>query len=416
MLANNDLPTGKADLLGLPALSALNADALAAHAQASGEPQWLQQRRANALAAYEAAALPRWSRTDLAQLQLDAVIPASDASATAVQWDPTLSQQGVIFTTLKAALRSHAELIERYLGRAVSPIANKFNALHAALWQDGALLYVPKNVAVEEPLRVVYTLSGSNTLIAPHTLIILERGASVTLVEEFTSPDGLTNPVAFPATEAFIGESAQLRLCSVQQWGEGVRHIGAQRVAFEKDGGCEWVSIALGGQLQHIDAEATLGANGARVNWLGVTFASKHQHLVIAPWLRHAANSTDGFMQFKTVVSDHGYSVFDGMVRIEADTHGTVSRLEEHAVHLSQESRNDSIPGLMIDSNDIARAGHASTSGKIDDEQIFYLQARGIPRAEATRIIVMGFLMPVIEAVPVEDLRERLIAAVEEKI
>lgn len=416
MPANNDLPTGRAELLGLPAVGALTADSLAANAQAAGEPQWLRARRAEALAAYAAAEPPRWARTDLTQLQLDAVVPASDASATAVQWDAALAQQGVVFTTLKAALRSHAELIERYLGSAVKPAANKFNALHAAVWQDGALLYVPKNVVVEEPLRVVYTLGGSNTLIAPHTLVILERGASATLIEEFTSPDGLTNPVALPATEAFVGENAQLRLCSVQQWGASVRHIGAQRVSFEKDGGCDWVSIALGGQLQHIDAEATLNANGARVNWLGATFANKRQHLVIAPWLRHAANSTDGYMEFKTVVAEHGYSVFDGMVRIEADTHGTVSRLEEHAIHLSQDSRNDSIPGLMIDSNDIARAGHASTSGKIDDEQIFYLQARGITKADATRMIVMGFLAPVIEAVPVEELRERLVQAVEEKI
>ena len=416
MLANSDLPVGKAEQLGLPAIAALSPAALAANARAAGEPAWLQQRRATAWAHYEANELPRWNRTDLAQIALDAVVPASDASATAVQWDPSLSQQGVVFTTLKAALRSHPELIERRLGSAVKPDANKFNALHAALWQDGALLYVPKNVVVEEPLRVVYTLSGSNTLIAPHTLVILERGASATLIEEFISPDGLVNPVALPATEAFVGENAQLRLCSVQQWGEGVRHIGAQRVSFEKDGSCDWVSIALGGQLQHIDAEATLNANGARVNWLGATFANKRQHLVIAPWLRHAANNTDGFMQFKTVVSDHGYSVFDGMVRIETDTHGTVSRLEEHAIHLSQDSRNDSIPGLMIDSNDIARAGHASTSGKIDDEQIFYLQARGISRADAVRMIVMGFLTPVIDAVPVEELRERLVAAVEEKI
>jgi Fe-S cluster assembly protein SufD len=412
----NDLPVGKAELLGLPAVGALSTHVLANHARGAGEPAWLQERRTSALAAYAGAEQPRWSRTDLSQLQLDPAVPASDASATAVQWDPTLAQQGVVFTTLKAALRSHAELIERYLGTAVNPTANKFNALHAALWQDGALLYVPKNVVVEEPLRVVYTLAGGNTLIAPHTLVILERGASATLIEEFASPDGLENAVALPATEAFVGENAQLRLCSVQQWGEGVRHIGAQRVSFEKDGGCDWVSIALGGQLQHIDAEATLNANGARVNWLGATFANKRQHLVITPWLRHAANNTDGYMEFKSVVSDHGYSVFDGMVRIEADTHGTVSRLEDHAIHLSQDSRNDSIPGLMIDSNDIARAGHASTSGKIDDEQIFYLQARGITRADATRMIVMGFLTPVIEAVPVEELRERLIQAVEEKI
>lgn len=412
----NTSQTGTTYPLGLPALGALSPQAILEHARAGGEPAWLQERRAAAWERYLASDMPRWTRTDLSKLQLDGVVPASDASSTTVQWDEKLAEQGVVFTTLKRALASHGELIRQYLGEAVSFEANKFNALHAALWQDGVLLYVPKNVAVEQPLRVVYTLSAGETAIAPHTLVVLERGASATLIEEFASHDGLQQPLALPAVEAFVGDGAQLRLCSVQQWGSGVAHIGAQRVVFGRDGSCDWVSVALGGQLQHIDAEARLGSDGSRVNWLGATFANKDQLLVIAPWLRHAANSTDGYMEFKTVVSDQGYSVFDGMVRIEEDTHGTISRLEEHAIHLSKESRNDSIPGLMIDSNDIARAGHASTSGRIEDEQLFYMQARGIPKDEATRMIVMGFLAPVIDAIPVEELRERLTAAIEEKI
>lgn len=397
-------------------LGSMSVEMLLAQSQAVGEPEWLKQWRVAAWEHYLATDLPRWSRTDLSKLQLDSLLPAGDAGSTTVQWDQDLAAQGVVFTTLKRALTTHGDLIEQYIGEAVNFEANKFNALHAALWQDGALLYVPKNVAIEQPLRVIYTLSGDRTLIAPHTLVVLERGASATLIEEFVSRDGLAAPLALPAVEAFVGDGAQLRLCSVQQWGSGVSHIAAQRVVFGRDASCDWVSVALGGSLQHIDAEAKLGNDGSRVNWLGGTFANKDQHLVIAPWLRHAANSTDGYMEFKTVVSDKGYSVFDGMVRIEADTHGTISRLEEHAIHLSRDSRNDSIPGLMIDSNDIARAGHASTSGRIEDEQLFYMQARGIPKDEATRMIVMGFLDSVITAIPVEELQERLTAVIEEKI
>lgn len=413
MLANNEQSNAAQTL---STVSALSVEALVAQSRAHGEPTWLQDRRAAAYEFYLANEAPRWTRTNLSKLSLAEAAPASDASSTTVQWDESLAAQGVVFTTLKRALGSHSDLIAQYLGEAVKYDANIYNALHAALWQDGVLLYVPKNVVIEQPLHVIYTLSAARSLIAPHTLVILEHGASATLIEEFISPDGLEQPIALPAAEVFVGDSAQLRFCSLQQWGRGVYHIGGQRVIFGRDASCDWVSVALGAQVQHIDAEARLGNDGARVNWLGATFADEDQNLVIAPWLRHASNNTDGYMEFRTVVTDKGYSVFDGMVRIEEDTHGTISRLEEHAVHLSRESRNDSIPGLMIDSNDIARAGHASTSGRIEDEQLFYMQARGIPKDEATRMIVIGFLEGIISAIPVEELCERLVQAIEEKI
>lgn len=407
---------GSTYTVGLPTIGSINADALIEHARASGEPAWLQQRRGDAWHYYATHDRPPWKRTDLTKLRIDMLTPTSDAGSTGLQWDPSLSQQGVVFTTLKAAIRTHGELIEQYLGKAIDPQGNTFNALHAALWQDGVLLYVPKNVVLEQPLHVVYTSPAGGTAVAPHSLIIVERGAQATFVEEFSSSDDAGQALALPHTEVFIGDGANLRLCSVQQWGNEVYHIGGQRVLFGRDAGCEWVGVSLGAKVQHVDAEARLGSDGSHVNWLGATFANHDQTLLTGPWLRHAANSTEGFMQFKTVVSDAGYSVFDGMVRIEGDTHGTISRLEEHAIHLSRESRNDSIPGLMIDSNDIARAGHASTSGRIDEEQLFYMQARGINKAEATRIIIMGFLASVLDAIPVDDLRERLAMAVEEKI
>jgi Fe-S cluster assembly protein SufD len=121
-------------------------------------------------------------------------------------------------------------------------------------------------------------------------------------------------------------------------------------------------------------------------------------------------------MEFKTVVNDHGYSVFDGMIKIEPQSTATSTRLEEHALHLSPQSRNDSIPGLKIDTNSVLKGGHASTSGDIDEEQLFYMQARGISKADAKRMIVMGFFSPALDTIPVEALRHELETIIEAKI
>jgi Fe-S cluster assembly protein SufD len=392
------------------------ADQIAERARAAGEPEWLVERRREAWAHFVESPLPEWRRTDISALDLAKLAPAEAPQGTAIQWDETLAAQGVICTNLTSAVRSHADLVQKYLDVAVPFQAHKFTALRAALWQDGVFLYVPKNVALDVPLRVIYTLAESTQAAFPRTLVVLEQGASVTLIEEYTSNDRADITLAGPSSEIFAGPGSSIRFISAQHWGSKVYHFGAQRIVLERDANAEWTSIALGGQVQHIDAETTLLGNGSRVNWLGATFANDNQILYNGPWLRHAGNNAESFMQFKTVVNDHGYSVFDGMIKIELDTKATATRLEEHALHLSPESRNDSIPGLKIDSNDVLRGGHASTSGDVDDMQLFYMQARGINRDEARRMIVMGFLAPALDTIPVDDLREALTSIIEGKI
>lgn len=400
----------------LPTLNEISAEMVVARSQAAGEPAWLTERRREAWTAFAQMNPPEWRRTDLSKLDPTTIAPSDGVHATAIQWDPALAAQGVVFTTLAAALHTHEALIQKYLDTAVEPLKHKFSALRAALWQDGALLYVPKGVAIEVPLRLIYTLAADGVAIFPRTLVIVEPQASVTLIEEFTSPDLRAGSFAGPITELFVGDGASVRFVSIQHWGSGVYHLGGQRAILARDANLEWTSIQLGGQVQHIEAETTLVGNGSRLNWLGATFAADTQHLVIAPWMRHVGHNCESFMQFKTVVNDTAYSVFDGMIKIEHESAATSTRLEEHALHLSPKARNDSIPGLMISTNDVLKGGHASTSGDIDQEQLFYMQTRGIPRAEAQRMIVMGFFEPALETVPLEELRAELTAEIAAKI
>jgi Fe-S cluster assembly protein SufD len=400
----------------LPTLSELTDARIVEAARAAGEPEWLIERRAAAWRFFAESTPPFWRRTDLSKFKSENIAAPLSAQGTLVQWDEQLARRGVVFTTLAAAARDHEALVRQHLGTVVDPLTHKFTALHAALWQDGVFLYVPKDVAVELPLHAVFTLADGSLASFPHNLIVVERGASVTFIEEFTSRDVDGQAFASPATEIVVGAGASVRYLTAQNWGQGVYTIGSQIARVGDDGNLEWAALNLGGQLQHIEAETNLAGNGARVEWTAATFAGAGQSLLTAPWLRHVGANTEGHMDFKTVVTGAGYTVFDGMIKIEKGSRGTISRLEEHAIHLSDKARSDSIPGLMIDTNDVQRAGHASTSGQIDEEMLFYMRSRGIGRDDAVHMIVMGFFEPVLDRIPLEEMRERVAGVIEAKI
>ncbi len=396
-------------------LKEFTADAILAASRERGEPGWLGERRREAWEFFIQAVPPIWRRTDLSGLKPEDLAPAAESAAT-LEWDPSLAEQGVVFKPLREALASHEELVKGWMDSAVAPLEHKFSALRAALWSDGALLYVPKNVVAEAPLHVRYSFPAGASAVFPRTLVVLEDNASATLIEEFVSADQAAGALAAPISEVFAGPGSQVRFISIQRWGANVYHIGGQKLVLDRDASAQWTSVALGGKVQHIEAETTLKGNGSQVNWNGATFASGTQLLLTAPWLRHVGHNAESFMEFKTVVNDTGYSVFDGMIKIEHESAATSTRLEEHALHLSPKARNDSIPGLKIDTNSVLKGGHASTSGDVEEEQLFYMQSRGIPKDEAKRMIVMGFFSPALDSIPVEALRAELEAIIERKI
>lgn len=402
-------------ILSSQQLSELTAAQIVEIAHAAGEPAWMVARREAAWQAYRAAEAPFWRRTDLTKLQTDALVAPAAAQSTTLVWDESLAAQGVIFTSLAQALREHPELVQKYFGTAVSD-EHRYRMLHSALWQDGAFLYVPKNTVVETSLRAIYSLAEGNQSTFPHTIVVLERGASANFIEEYSSPDQQSQALCAPVSEIFVGDGATLRYVVLQAWGAGVYHIGAQRVMFGRDASCDWVALNLGAALQHVETEANLKGDGSKVNWMAAILANGDQVLLNAPWLRHGGTNTEGHMDFKTVVKDTGYTIFDGMIKIDHESRGTITRLEEHALHLSPKARSDSIPGLKIDTNDVAQAGHASTSGEVDDEQLFYMLTRGIPRAEAIHMIVTGFFEPVVDRIPDQALREQVADMIEAKL
>lgn len=396
MPANSDLQT-------LPTLGELTVDALAADA--------LRAARAEALLRAQQLELPFWRRTDLKNFTLDGLQTTYGSVSVQVEG----GAQGVYVADLQTALHEKSDLVARYFGAAVSSDHNKFVAFNAALAQDGIFVHVPRNVEVAEPIRVTYTLPAGGQAIFPRTIVVAEANSRVTVVEEFTSNDLDSYGLVVPVSELFPTEGAEIRFISLQTLGRNAYQLGAQRAIVGRDARVWWLAGAVGGNVQHIDMEVALQGNGAALEWNGFTFGTGTQQLLWAPTVKHIGRDTEGGIDFRSAVADTAYVVFDGMIDIEKGAQGTNSDLRDAALHLSDKARSDSIPGLEIDANEV-KAGHGSTSGQIDEEQLFYLQARGLSKADATRMIVLGFFSAVVERIPLDDVQERVLQLIEAKM
>lgn len=374
------------------------------------EQNALTETRRSALATAQQSDLPIWRRTDLKDFKLDALRPSYGAVEIHAS-----AQQGVYIADFQTAVREKGDLVARYFGTAVPSNLNTFVAYNTALANDGIVVHVPRNVEVSEPIRVIYHLPAGGVAIFPRTLVITEANSRVTVIEEFRSDDldgyGLSAPVA----ELFANDGSEIRFVSLQTLGQNAYQLGGQRAIVGKDARVWWLVGAVGGNVQNMQMQVNLQGNGSALEWYGFTFGTGTQQLLWAPTVNHIGVSTEAQIDWKSAVSDTAYVVFDGMIDIEKGAQGTNSDLRDAVLHLSDKARSDSIPGLEIDANEV-KAGHGSTSGQIDEEQLFYLMARGLSRADATRMILLGFFASVVERVPFDEVRDRVLELIEAKI
>jgi len=369
----------------------------------------LAQARRSALATAQQLDLPIWRRTDLRDFKVE------DLRLTygTVEIHARV-EQGVYVADFQTALRDKGDLLARYFGTAVPTDLNTFVAYNTALANDGVVVYVPRNVEVAEPIHVTYHLPAAGAATFPRTLVISEANSRVTVIEEFRSDDLSAYGMSAPVAELFANDGSEIRFISLQTLGQNAYQLGAQRAIVGKDARVWWLAGAVGGNVQHMDMQVNLQGNGAALEWYGFTFGTGTQQLLWAPTVNHIGLSTEAQIDWKSAVSDTAYVVFDGMIDIEKGAQGTNSDLRDAALHLSDKARSDSIPGLEIDANEV-KAGHGSTSGQIDEEQLFYLMARGLSRADATRMIVMGFFAAVVERIPYDEVRDRVLELIEAK-
>lgn len=439
---------------------------------ALGGPDWLQAKRADALSLFNELDLPHasveaWKYTDVSGLDFAALRPASakprvqDVSALparvqkrlnstdvgaylvldgpdvvyASQLPTALVAQGVVFSDLKTALTEHADLVQQYLysvvpaevpddttiaapgttpSKSPDPSEGKFSALNAALWTNGAFVYVPRGVEVELPLGSFRVMDESGTFTATRTLVVAGENASVTFIDEQDSPE-LQNAYAFGAVELVLGQGARVRYVSVQNWGRGVTHIQRQRGDLGRDATLNSLVVTMGASLSRTEMQSYLRGQGSDSEMLALYFASGDQHFDHYTLQHHAAPHAHSDLLYKGVNADQSRGVFSGMIKVDLGAQKTDAYQKHRTLMLSSEARNDSIPQLEINANDV-RCSHGSTTGPVDQEQLFYLRSRGVPKALAEKMLVTAFLEDVLSRVPLQSVVKYIEAVIAEKV
>jgi len=325
-----------------------------------------------------------------------------------------LDARGVIFCDLDVAAEKYPELVDQHLHSLVPTDRTMFTALHGAFRTGGTFLYVPADVAVEMPLQTVTYLDADGAAVFPHTLLIAERGAEVTFIDRYVSPD-LERGLSDAVTEIVVGDGAHVRYASIQEWGNGVTHLSVQRTRLGRDADFRSLAVGFGASLARAEVEAVLAEPGGFSELLGVFFADEDQHFDHRSVQDHAAPNCTSDLLYKGALLDRSRAVYSGWVHVRPDAQKTIAMQTSRNMVLSEHAKADAIPNLEIEANDV-RCGHAASVGPVEEETLFYLQSRGISRKEAERLVVTGFFQEVLDRVTLEEVRHGAELAIQEEL
>ena len=337
-----------------------------------------------------------------------------------------LKKKGVYFAHLHTALQERPELLRTYfMSKAVTletalksgNIAqhNKFDALHGAFWQGGYLLHVPKGVRVEVPLRVYIRMSEAEQADLSHTLIVAEEGSQVVILEDNLSVNPDVGGLHSGAVEIFAGQNSNVTYVQVQRWNRQVWNFASHRAMVARDAQLYWVTATFGGRLSKINQAVVLEGAGCTAQMLGLAFTDARQHLDISTAQEHISPHTSSDLLYRTVLKDRAQTAWGGNIYVYPSANHTDAYQKNDNLLLSERAHADTLPGLEIQAHEV-RCTHGATAGKIDPEQVFYLMSRGVPYAQAEKLIVDGFFEPVMERIPLESVREELSASITHKL
>jgi Fe-S cluster assembly protein SufD len=417
-----------------------------------GEPAWLKEKRLEAWRAFEKTPMPTlrdeaWRYTDISDVRIEDFVPyapspdasseqdlpdavqalireGEENSALLVQHnsesaytrvDEELLQKGVVFTDLHTALLEHEDLIKEKLFALVPLDYDKFAALSAAVFSGGSFLYVPRGVQVEVPIQSYRWLDVVGSIM-PRTLVVVEEGASVTYIDEYASADGEEPAFSNGAVELYVGEGANLRYVSLQNWERNVLHFNTIRSSTEKDATINSLVVSLGSQLSRTNVEAGLTAAGGDSEMLGLYFADSNQVIDHHTLQDHISPNAHSDLLYKGALRDESLTIFSGLIRVEPGAQKTDAYQTNRNIILgTDDAFAVSLPNLEIMADDV-KCSHGSTTGQVDETELFYLMSRGIPRHEAEKLVVFGFFGEVTSRVPLRGLKEKLDRAIEGKI
>ena len=329
--------------------------------------------------------------------------------------DPALEAKGVRVCGIATC---ELDELASSLGACSDASPDAFTVLHDAFLAGGAFVKVPRGVVVEQPIVVLHWSEGDGLASFPHTLVVAEEGAEVTVFDRYGSTDtgsGTTGHLADAVVELIVGDNAHVRYLSVQEHGPRTWQIALQRAHLGRDASLKSSVVALGGDYARLRSESLLSGQGAESDLTAVYFGDGGQMLDFRTLQDHDAPNTRSDLLFKGAVEDIAQSVYSGLIRIRKHAQKSNAFQTNRNLVLTEGAEAKSVPNLEIEADDV-KCSHASTVGPVDEDQLYYLATRGVPPEEAERLIVLGFFDDVFDRLPVPSLVAPLRRSVVEKI
>jgi len=414
----------------------------------ANEPSWLLDLRLQALAKAEDLALPKPDKTNISKWNFTAFDKHTSQASTIssvdelpevvkalidteavknlyVQRDQTaaystlteeLKSQGIIFTDIQTAAKEHSDLVEKYFMKdGVKVDEHRLTALNAALLNGGVFVYVPKNVEVQEPLQAVFVREDEEAALFNHVIVVAEDNSSVTYVENYIATAEESNGVVNIVTEVFANSNAKVTFGAVDYLAKGTTTYVNRRGVAGKDGRIEW-ALGLMSEGNTVSENTTyLMGDGSYGDTKTVTVGRGEQSQNLTTSIVHFGKHSEGYILKHGVMKESASSIFNGIGKIEHGASKSNAEQESRVLMLSEKARGDANPILLIDEDDVT-AGHAASVGRVDPIQLYYLMSRGIPQTEAERLVIHGFLAPVVNELPIETVKKQLTDLIERKV
>jgi Fe-S cluster assembly protein SufB len=418
----------------------LDADIVAQISEMKGEPAWMRDFRLRSLEIFHSKPMPRWGGNIGIDFQ-DIFYYLKPADKQGKTWEDVpeeikktfdrlgipeaekkflagvkaqfesevvygslqedLGRQGVIFTDTDTAVREHPDLVREYFSTIIPPSDNKFAALNSAVWSGGSFIYVPKGVKIAFPLQAYFRINAENMGQFERTLIIVDEGAEVHYVEGCTAPMYSTESLHSAVVEIIVKKHARCRYTTIQNWANNIYNLVTKRAVAYEGALMEWIDGNLGSRLTMKYPAVYMMEPGARGEILSIAFSSAGQHQDAGAKVVHCAPNTSSRIISKSISKNGGRSSYRGLVKVERGATKSKSSVVCDALILDSKSRSDTYPYIEVDEQDVS-IGHEASVSRIGEEQLFYLTSRGLSEAEASTMIVNGFIEPLIKELPME--------------
>jgi Fe-S cluster assembly protein SufD len=322
---------------------------------------------------------------------------------------------GVILKPLERAIIEHEDLFRRhFMAQPATLGSTKFAALHEAFVTSGTFVYVPRGVEVALPIEIFHWLHGENASVFPHTLLIADELAKVTVIEHFRSAHSERAGFACGVNDLVVGRGAKVNYVCAQNWNEKTVAIQINTTTVERDASALSLNVNLGGAYSRFESLSRLAGEGARSDLLAVSVANNAQEFDARTLQDHLSPHTTSDLLYKNALNDRARSTFGGLIRVEPHAHFTDAYQKVRNLLMSDDAEANSMPGLEILADNV-KCSHGATSGQIDEDEMFYLLSRGIPAAVANQLLVSGFLNEVVDRLDHNEITDLVHGMIEQK-